>query len=279
MFAIRYAPDVLNPNRPKYFRPAGISARTFIPLPTISLYKNKENCNTAIFTEGEIKTAYANKALHDFSMFGFSGISNYKLCPDIKTAIKHFRYTTIVINYDSDARKSDNKTRLSSFLSSAINFYNEIISYYSLQGIAAPEIHLCIQNEYQIFKGIDDILFQHGNKAADAFRTLSTNEYFTFCYIIPTDAHQCIESFFNCTKAKIKGHVITAPYYSNKTENVRTRFTDILKANDLNFENKFFGKIYNVPTGTGKTSAIIAAADKQHVIFLSTTFGHYTRCA
>ena len=113
--AKRRAPQNISNGRNKYNRPAGVSARTYIPFRTIELFKAvsaqqiscADSIKTAIFTEGEIKTAYANKHyFNDAAMFGFSGISCYTLCNEIKTALKRNAFQNLVINYDADATRA-----------------------------------------------------------------------------------------------------------------------------------------------------------------------------
>jgi hypothetical protein len=276
--ATRYAPENMPYGR-KYNRPAGTSVRTYIPFHTQQLFKDsvKDACllkriKTAIFTEGEIKTAYSNKHyLSDAAMFGFSGISCYTLCNEIKTALKRNAFKNLVINYDADATRSDDKTRLAQFFNSAANFYNELKTFYILQNEALPRVFICIQKPEQIHKGIDDMLLANGQQAAASFITFKNSEYFTFAEIKQDDSHQCLTKFFNYSTGRKNDNeaiFLKAPYYSNKTEKVRTRFTSILKDNDITGPN-FFGKVYNVATGTGKTTAVIQAASKQKIIFFA----------
>jgi hypothetical protein len=268
--ATRRAPHKISNGR-KYNRPAGTTARTYIPYRTIELFKQGCSIKTAIFTEGEIKTAYSNKHyLNDAAMFGFSGISCYTLCNEIKTALKLNVFKNLVINYDADATRADNKTRLAQFFSSAANFYNELKTFYTLQNEALPRIFICIQNS-DTYKGIDDILQAYGNQAADAFNTFQNSEYFSFSELTADDSHECLTKFFNYNTGRKNDNeaiFLKAPYYSNKTENVRTRFTSILKDNDITGP-KFYGKVYNVATGTGKTTAVIQAAKHSKIIFFA----------
>jgi len=268
--ATRRAPQNIRNGR-KYNRPAGVSALTYIPYRTRQLFKQDRSIKTAIFTEGEIKTAYSNKHYFtDAAMFGFSGISCYTLCNEIKTALKRNAFQTLVINYDSDATRADSKTRLAQFFSSAANFYNELKTFYTLQKKAMPRIFICIQNSDE-HKGIDDILQAYGKQAADDFRTFKNSEYFTFAELTAGDAHQCLTNFFNYSTGRKNDNdaiFLKAPYYSNKTENVRTRFTSILSDNDITGTN-FFGKVYNVATGTGKTTAVLQAAKHNKIIFFA----------
>lgn len=274
--ATRRAPQNISNGR-KYNRPAGTSALTYIPFHTRQLFKAavSDSIKTAIFTEGEIKTAYSNKHyLTDAAMFGFSGISCYTLCNEIKTALKRNAFQTLVINYDADATRADSKTRLAQFFSSAANFYNELKTFYTLQNEAMhlqmPRVFICIQNSND-YKGIDDILQAYGKQAADAFNTYQDSEYFTFAEITAGDAHQCLTEFFNYSTGRKNDNdaiFLKAPYFSNKTENVRTRLTSILNDNDIT-GSKFFGKVYNVATGTGKTTAVIQAAKHNKIIFFA----------
>jgi hypothetical protein len=275
--ATRRAPHKISNGR-KYNRPAGVSALTYIPYRTIELFKDsaKNACllkriKTAIFTEGEIKTAYSNKHfLNDAAMFGFSGISCYTLCNEIKTALKRNAFKNLVINYDADATRADDKTRLAQFFSSAANFYNELKTLYTLQNEALPRVFICIQNS-DTYKGIDDILQAYGKQAADAFNIFRNSEYFTFAEIKQDDAHECLTKFFNYSTGRKNDNeaiFLKAPYYSNKTENLRTRFTSILNDNDITGPN-FFGKVYNVATGTGKTTAVMQAAKHSKIIFFA----------
>ena len=279
--ATRRAPQNISNGR-KYNRPAGVSALTYIPFHTRQLFKDsaKDACllnriKTAIFTEGEIKTAYSNKHyLTDAAMFGFSGISCYTLCNEIKTALKRNAFQTLVINYDADATRADSKTRLAQFFSSAANFHNELKTFYTLQNEAMhlqmPRIFICIQNSNE-HKGIDDILQAYGKQAADAFNTYQDSEYFTFAELTTGYAHQCLTKFFNYSTGRKNDNdaiFLKAPYFSNKTENVRTRFTSILKNNDITGPS-FFGKVYNVATGTGKTTAVLQAAKHNKIIFFA----------
>lgn len=269
--AKRRAPQNISNGRNKYNRPAGVSALTYIPFRTIQLFKQGCSIKTAIFTEGEIKTAYANKHyLTDSAMFGFSGISCYTLCNEIKTALKRNAFQYLVINYDADATRADDKTRLAQFFSSAANFYNELKTFYTLQNKALPSVFICIQNSNE-HKGIDDLLQAYGKQAADAFNTFQNSEYFTFAEITAGYAHQCLTEFFNYStgqKNDNEGIFLKAPYYSNKSEKVRTRFTSILNNNDITGPN-FFGKVYNVATGTGKTTAVLHAAKHNKIIFFA----------
>lgn len=66
--------------------------------------------------------------------------------------------------------------------------------------------------------------------------------------------------------------VIKADFYSDKESKIRTRLTDILQVNNLS-PVALFGKLWNVPTGTGKTTAIIKAAALQKVAFFAPLTG------
>ena len=133
-----------------------------------------------------------------------------------------------------------------------------------------PRVFICIQNSNE-YKGIDDILQAYGKQAACAFNTYQDSEYFTFAELTTGDAHQCLTKFFNYSTGQKNDNdaiFLKAPYYSNKTENVRTRLTSILSDNDLT-GSSFFCKVYNVATGTGKTTAVLQAAKHNKIIFFA----------
>lgn len=65
---------------------------------------------------------------------------------------------------------------------------------------------------------------------------------------------------------------IEADFYSDKERKTRTRLTDIVRANEMPLE-AIFGAIWNVPTGTGKTTAIIELAKQNKIVFFAPLSG------
>jgi hypothetical protein len=271
--ARRIAPERLTGKDNKYNRPAA-AAIPFIPLQVRQLYKSSKACTLALFTEGEVKAAYIAKNFQ-LPAIAFAGISNYKLNADIKQFLTAKQPPALVLNYDSDGRRADDKSRLASFFGSAFWFCIELVTFYKLQGLTLPKIYICIQNEEQAHKGIDDLLQAVGKQAAAELRTCQTSEYFTFLEVHPDKVYKCLSDFFNYSDGRLKnytGLLLRADFYSDKESKTRTRLTDVLQANILP-PAAIFGKLWNVPTGTGKTTAIIKAAALQKVAFFAPLTG------
>lgn len=267
--ARRISPERLIGKDNKYNRPAA-AAIPFIPLQVRQLYKSSKACTLALFTEGEVKAAYIAKNFQ-IPAVAFAGISNYKLNADIKQLLTAKQPPALVLNYDSDGRRADDKSRLASFFGSAFWFCIELVTFYRLRGLTLPKIYICIQNEEQDHKGIDDLLQAIGKQAAAELRTCQTSEYFTFLEVHPDKVYKCLSDFFNYSDSRLKnynGLLLRADFYSDKESKIRTRLTDILQANNLPLTT-IFGKVWNVPTGTGKTTAIIKAAALEKVAFFA----------
>ena len=195
--ASRLAPENIS-NGSKYIRPAGTHSRTFIPLQTRQLYKSEISCTHDVSTEGEIKAAVAVKLLgKGTSVFGHSGISNYRECKNTKKFAVKKAPAAKIWNYDSDAIKADDRQRLASFFNSAFWAITEKITSDRLQELTLPKYYICIQNPNQPHKGLDDILLANGVQAAAEFKTCQTSEYFTFAEIDPKNVHECLSKFFN----------------------------------------------------------------------------------
>lgn len=272
--ASRLAPENINEGR-RYIRPAGTHSRTFIPLQTRQLYKSEIVCIMDVRTEGEIKAAVANKLLgKGTAFFGHSGIANYKECQNTKKFAAKKQPAAVVFNYDSDARRSDDRQRLASFFNSAFWAITEKITSDRLQGLTLPKYYICIQNENQPHKGLDDILLANGLRAAAEFKTCQTSEYFIFAEIDPKNVHECLSKFFNYNDHKLKQYnnsiVLRANYYSDKENKVRTRLTDILADNGQTPTFQF-GHQLEVITGTGKTTNFIKAAALQKAVYFAPT--------
>jgi hypothetical protein len=267
--ARRISPERLTGKDNKYNRPAA-AAIPFIPLQVRQLYKSSKACTLALFTEGEVKAAYIAKNFQ-IPAVAFAGISNYKLNADIKQLLRVIQPPKLVLNYDSDALKADDKSRLASFYSSAFSFALELRTFYILQGLQMPKLYICIQNPNQPHKGIDDLLQSVGKQAAAELRTCQTSEYFTFLEVHPDKVYKCLSDFFNYSDSRLKnynGLLLRADFYSDKESKIRTRLTDILHANILPLTS-IFGKLWDASTGIGKTTAIIKAAALEKVAFFA----------
>jgi hypothetical protein len=267
--ARRISPERLTGKDNKYNRPKA-AAIPFIPLQVRQLYKSSKACTLALFTEGEVKAAYIAKNFQ-LPAIAFAGISNYKLNADIKQLLSVIQPPKLVLNYDSDAPKADDKSRLASFFGSAFWFCIELVTFYRLQGLTLPKIYICIQNEEQGHKGIDDLLQAVGKQAAAELRTCQTSEYFTFLEVHPDKVYKCLSDFFNYSDSRLKnynGLLLRADFYSDKESKIRTRLTDILHANNIPLID-LFGKLWDASTGIGKTTAIIKAAALEKVAFFA----------
>jgi hypothetical protein len=273
--ARRNNPERLTGKDSKYIRPAGTHSRTFIPLQTRQLYASDLPCNIEISTEGELKAAVANKLLgKGCAVFGYSGIANYKECQNTKKFAAKKTPEIKIWNYDSDGRKADNRQRLAQFFNSSFWAITERITSDRLQGLTLPKYYICIQNENQPHKGLDDILQAHGQRAAEEFKTCQTSEFFTFAEIDPKNVYECLSKFFNYKNHKLKQYdnaiVLRDYYYSDRVTKKRTYLTDIFASNGL--EPTFqYGYQLEVITGAGKTTNFIKAAAMQKAVYFAPT--------
>jgi hypothetical protein len=260
--ASRLSPENISEGR-KYIRPAGTHSRTFIPLQTRQLYKSEIACTMEIRTEGEIKAAVANKLLgQNIAVFGHSGIYNYRECPNTKKFAARKTPAKVIFNFDSDARRADDRQRLKQFFNSALWSITEKITSDRLQGLTLPKYYICIQSENQPHKGLDDILLANGQQAAAEFKTCQTSKYFIFTEIDTTKVHECLSKFFNYNDPNFK---FRANYSENGT---RTRLTDIF-ANNGFLPTVIFGHQLEVITGAGKTTNFIKAAALQKAVYFA----------
>ena len=260
--ASRLSPENISEGR-KYIRPAGTHSRNFIPLQTRQLYKSEIVCTMEIRTEGEIKAAVANKLLgNSTAVFGHAGIYNYRECQNTKKFAALKTPAKVVFNFDSDARRPDDRQRLKQFFNSALWSITEKIQSDRLQGMTLPKYYICIQNENQPHKGLDDILLANGSEAAAEFKTCQSSKYFVFAEIDPTKVHECLSKFFNYTDPNLK---FRANYSENGT---RTRLTDIF-ANNGFLPTAIFGHQLQAGTGTGKTFNFIQAAALQKAVYFA----------
>jgi hypothetical protein len=267
--ARRYAPAQLTGKDNKYNRPAA-AAIPFITLQVRQLFKSSAPLNMLVFPEGEFKAAFISKNFN-IPAIAFAGISNYRLNADIKKLLIAKQPPVLVFNYDSDARDAGNKKRLASFYSSAFFAILETVTFYRLQGLELPQIYICIQNEQQPHKGIDDLLQANGTAAAREFKTCRTSEFFDFLKINTNDIAGSLTDFFNYSHTKysaLNSSLILRAQFTNTSTGNRTRLTDILQANNLPI-TYIFGNVWEVPTGTGKTTAIIKAAALEKVAFFA----------
>jgi hypothetical protein len=255
--AQRSAPENLRPGQPKYLRQTGVQSFPYF-CPTA--LKNN-NSDTVTFTEGEIKTAVANK--FNLLTVGFSGIYNYRLSYYLNIFLqqRQDKIANIVINYDSDGHRTNN----SDFVNSCLSFYSELKTYFLLNQLAQPRIYICINRDPEN-KGIDDILQKHGIKAATEFKTLQTSKYFDFTEIRLNSYNTDIEKAFRTKiKKNCPEYLIKSDYYFDHEKTRRNYLTDIFETYKLSY-NAIFGKIWNVPTGTGKTNLVIETSKRDKVI-------------
>jgi hypothetical protein len=271
--ARRINPERLTGRDSKYIRPAGTHSRTFIPLQTRQLYASDIPCNIEISTEGEIKAAVANKILgKNCAVFGYSGISNYRECKQVKKFSIKKQPANFVLNYDSDAIKQGNKERISQFFTSAYWAIVDRVTLCKLQGLTLPKFYICIQNPEQQHKGLDDILQAHGLQAAAEFKTCQTSQYFIFAEINPNNLYNCLSKFFNYENYKYRELgcpiLLRDNYYKDRANKLRIRLSDILQDNGLS-PVFIFGKQLEMPTGIGKTTIALKAAAQQKTVFFA----------
>lgn len=254
--AQRISPENLTPETPKYKRPYGLpSYPYFCPK---SLLNDPE---TLLLTEGEIKAAVCNK--HKICAVGFSGIYNYSTSYFLNTFLetRKNKIANIVINYDFDALRENN----SAFIDSCIKFYLQLKAYYLLTNQAQPKIYICINRDPKN-KGIDDIFEAQGQTAVSDFRTLQTSKLFSFTEIKFDSFKADIQKAFKTNlKKNYPDYLLTSDYYFDFEKTRRNYLTDIFDSQRLNY-NSLFGKIWNVPTGTGKTNIVIELAKTNKII-------------
>jgi hypothetical protein len=252
----RWKPEVEKFCGHKYNSPKGVSVAPFFPREVIQAYQTQKQLQTLVFTEGEIKSAVACK--QGIYTVSFRGVANYKLCKEIRSLLSTCKPQNIVINYDSDAIGHKN---IGQFYSSAFWFCREIFSMYETQGEPLPCLKICIPTK-DFGKGIDDIL-QERPTAAQDFKTLSTSKFFLFTEIAHQAVNFSLEEAFSYKSYKYTDYEnceLVRAKWSDQGE--RLYLSDALE----NYEGEFFGKLWVVPTGYGKTNFVLKQAATNFVL-------------
>lgn len=235
----------LNPSlvkEAKYLSPSGSGSRFFWPKKLIEAYQAKQEINTLIITEGELKAFKA--CLHNIYCAGVPGIHNFKdketgLFPsDFLSLLEVCKVQSIIFLHDADCisekhiskalhKNNDLALRLASFYTSVKTFFQLSSSL----GINVYYAH--IKHKYETHaKGLDDLLCYFSGKENYIKEELEAHSkesnYFDFLKMDENYTAKLLEKFYLDLDLKI----YPKAFYK--------RFKHILQDNEFIFHGSKF---------------------------------------
>ena len=221
LFITRYTPQYLqnNPNVGKYKFPSKrFTGLSTFPMPSnlaIENFLEEKEGGVVSFIEGYFKAVAASK--HGLEFTAFTGNTTYKLDDSTKEYVLTRNPSDIVISYDGDTQDLSKgivtPKRINGFKNSALRFGNQLFDFCKEEGLQT-KIYYCQINPQQNAKGLDDLL-QEGNveEVVEAFRSMTTSNYFQFIRLYKTKIKKQLEEHFHT-----KNHV---DFYNKYEEEIK----------------------------------------------------------